>query len=224
MKAAPRSARDEILANVRAALRTARIPADTSTTPASAPRSPLESQPPAAWRARFLAELELLGVTVHEELDEIAVADRVVTLVGTRRLLAWPDAALPPAVAARLAELPAAQRLAAGAAAAPIAQLATAEIGLTTVDAAVAETGSLLLASSPDHPRTASMLPPLHVAIVRAHDLLPTFRAALARLRDRIPSASALHLITGPSRTADIELQLTLGVHGPGALVVVLGP
>lgn len=221
MSAAPRSARDEILLNVRAALRTARIPADDSTTPASAPRSPLESQPPVAWRARFLAELALLGVTVHEAPDEIAVADRVVTLIGTRRLLAWPDPALPAAVAARLSLLPAGQRLAA---AAPRSELATAEIGLTTVDAAVAETGSLLLVSSADHPRTASMLPPLHVAIVRGRDLLPTFRAALERLRDRIPLASALHLITGPSRTADIELQLTLGVHGPGALVVVLGP
>jgi L-lactate utilization protein LutC len=59
---------------------------------------------------------------------------------------------------------------------------------------------------------------------VRRADLVPNLRSALARVRGAIPSASAIHLVTGPSRSADIELQLTLGVHGPGELVVVLGP
>ncbi|MBL8843150.1 MAG: LUD domain-containing protein [Planctomycetes bacterium] len=212
------NAREEILGRVRAALRTARIPAEPPPPP---PSSPLESAPSHEWRARFAAELRALGVALHEEASDAAVAERVVALIGTRRLLAWPDATLPPAVAARLAQLPAGQRLDL---AAPRAALATAEVGLTAVDAAIAETGSLLLIAAHDRPRTPSLLPPLHVAIVRGSDLVPTLRAALAKLRHALPSAAALHRITGPSRTADIELQLTLGVHGPGALAVVLGP
>lgn len=215
--AAPRpSARDEILANVRAALRTARIPDEPAPPPLA---RAFESQPPAAWRARFLAELQKLGVGVHEEPDDAAVAARVVSLVGAHRLLAWRDAALPAAVAAALRALPDGQRVDDRA---PRAELAAAEVGLTAVDAAIAETGSLVLVSAPERPRTASLLPPLHVALVRAGQIAPTFRVALARLRDRFAASSALHLITGPSRTADIELQLTLGVHGPGVLEVVL--
>lgn len=218
-RAAPRpSARDEILGNVRTALRTARIPDEPVPPPLE---RAFESQPPSAWRARFIAELAKLGVTLHEEPDDTAIAARVRSIVGARRLLAWRDPALPAAVAAALRALPDGQRVDDRA---PRAELAAAEVGLTAVDAVIAETGSLALVSAPDRPRTASLLPPLHVAIVRAGQIAPTFRVALARLRERFDRASALHLITGPSRTADIELQLTLGVHGPGALEVVLGP
>ncbi|MBM4016325.1 MAG: lactate utilization protein C, partial [Planctomycetes bacterium] len=107
---------------------------------------------------------------------------------------------------------------------APVAVLATAEVGLTGCDAAVAETGSLLLASTPERPRTASMLPHCHIAVVGTADLHATLHGALAAVRAVHPRASALHQITGPSRSADIELQLTLGVHGPGELIVVLSP
>ncbi len=212
------NARETILADVRAALRSARIPNEPLPPPLLVP---LESAAPLIWRERFMAELRLLGVVVFDESSEAAVADRVLESIGARRLLAWPDAALPPAVAHAVATLPLGQRLDL---AAPRSTLATAEVGLTGVDAAVAETGSLLLVASRDHPRTPSLLPPLHVAVVRGSEIAPTFRVALERWRGAIPTASALHLITGPSRTADIELQLTLGVHGPGALIVVLGP
>jgi len=211
-------AREEILGRVRAALRTARLPAR----PASLSPIPssLEAAPPETWRARFVAELRALEVAVHEEATPEAVRARVRTLVAGRRVRSWASAALPYDLGATLAE--ASASLLDGAA--ERGALAAAEVGVTGVDAAIAETGSLALIAAPDRPRTASLLPPKHVAVVRRADLVPNLRSALARLRSAIPAASALHLVTGPSRSADIELQLTLGVHGPGELVVVLGP
>jgi L-lactate dehydrogenase complex protein LldG len=172
-------------------------------------------------RARFVAELDGLGVSVHDEPTADAAAGRVLALVGPRRLLAWEDAALPPSLAAALARLPPGQRIAP---CAPLAEQASAEVGLTACDAAIAETGSLLLASAPGRPRTASMLPACHIAVVRDGDLHATLHGALAAVRAAHPHASGLHQITGPSRTADIELKLTLGVHGPGQVIVVLSP
>ncbi len=209
------TARDEILGRVSAALRTARIP-DEPLPPAV--ESSLEAAPPEQWRARFIAELHALNVAVHEELSAESVRARVTALLAGRSTLAWPDAALPYDLARALAAGPRVALTASRAA------QALAEVGVTGVDAAIAETGTLALVSSADHPRTASLLPPVHLAIVRTADLVPTLRTCFARLRDRIPSASAINFITGPSRTADIELQLTLGVHGPGELLVVLGP
>jgi L-lactate dehydrogenase complex protein LldG len=211
-------AREEILGRVRAALRTARLPAR----PASLPPIPsaLEAAPPETWRARFVAELLALGVAVHEATTPEEVRELVRTRVAGRRVRSWARAALPYDLGATLAE--ASASLLDGAA--ERAALAAAEVGVTGVDAAIAETGTLALIAAPDRPRTASLLPQTHVAVVRSADLVPNLRSALTRLRGAIPAASALQLVTGPSRSADIELQLTLGVHGPGELVVVLGP
>jgi len=211
-------AREEILANVRAALRTARLPAP----PAPLPPVPssLEAAAADAWSERFVAELRALGVTVHVEASADAVRGRVRALVAGKRVRSWARASLPHDVGGVLVEAAAvvldgtAER----------AALAAAEVGVTGVDAAIAETGTLVLVATPDRPRTASLLPPRHVALARREEIVPTLRRALARIGAAIPSASAVHLVTGPSRSADIELQLTLGVHGPGELVVVLGP
>lgn len=97
-----------------------------------------------------------------------------------------------------------------------------AEIGLTTVDAAIAATGSLVLSAASSRPRITSLLPSTHVAIVRAEQIVArlglAFDAALAR--GSLPSQ--LLVVTGPSRTSDIENDLTIGVHGPGAVHVIV--
>lgn len=94
--------------------------------------------------------------------------------------------------------------------------------GVTTALFAVAETGSIALNSSAAHGRIVSLLPPLHVAIVPTSRLLATvgdyFKEVAAM--DHLPAA--LNLVTGPSRTADIEMELSIGVHGPASLHVVL--
>ena len=98
---------------------------------------------------------------------------------------------------------------------------ARADLGLTGVDLAIAETGTLVLVSGAGRPRSTSLLPPCHVAVFDRTALLESLRQVGVFLeawhRDGRPPAggAAINFITGPSRTADIELTLTRGVHGP---------
>ncbi len=100
----------------------------------------------------------------------------------------------------------------------------SAEIGITSTTFAIAETGTLAFASGPGTERMASLLPPVHVAIVEASQVLPDLFDLFARLEqegfDRL--ATNVALITGPSKTGDIELKLTTGVHGPGVWHVII--
>jgi len=97
-------------------------------------------------------------------------------------------------------------------------QVAECELGVTGVDAALPETGTLLLRSSPERPRVVSLLPRVHLAILRRTALRADLHQAFGEAKD----AGYCVLVTGPSRTSDIELTLTLGVHGPKALYVWL--
>lgn len=94
--------------------------------------------------------------------------------------------------------------------------LAQADLGITEADFALADTGTLGLLASPNKPRATSLLPRVHLALVRP-DVL---RADLHQVFAEAKSHGYLVFITGPSRTADIELTLTLGVHGPKSLSV----
>ena len=98
------------------------------------------------------------------------------------------------------------------------------DIGISSVDCAIAETGTLMVCSRPGQERVASLLPPMHVAIVERRQIVPDLIDAFALLHqrglDNLPSNIAL--ITGPSKTGDIELQLTTGVHGPKHWRVIL--
>jgi L-lactate dehydrogenase complex protein LldG len=96
----------------------------------------------------------------------------------------------------------------------------TIQVGITGALAGIAESGSLVLVSGEGRPLTASLLPDIHIAILRASCLVPTLPDAL-RLPE-ILTASAAVIITGPSRTADIEMTLTIGVHGPKELHIFL--
>ena len=104
------------------------------------------------------------------------------------------------------------------------ASSAAVDLGVTGAAFGIALTGSLVVAADRAGCRTASLLPPVHVAIVRVGRLLATPDELFRHLPRRFPNGmpSNLVLITGPSRSADIELQLTLGVHGPRSLWVVL--
>ncbi len=96
-----------------------------------------------------------------------------------------------------------------------------ARVGVTVPRLAIADTGTLVLVPAAGAGRTVDLLPPVHAAVVPTARLVPDLSAALARLGGSVPP-STVALVTGPSRTADIELQLTLGVHGPGTVVAVL--
>ena len=94
---------------------------------------------------------------------------------------------------------------------------------LTLAETLVARTGSLLI-STAQGGRAASVLPPLHIVYARAEQIVAELDDALARLQNHgpTPARSMFSLITGPSRTADIEKMLVLGAHGPKRLVILL--
>lgn len=93
-----------------------------------------------------------------------------------------------------------------------------AELGITVPDALIADTGSQVALSNRKGAMTASLLPPVHLAIAAPSSLLPDMAGLLDRFRPSMPSR--LTIITGPSRTGDIEATMTTGVHGPGKILI----
>lgn len=102
--------------------------------------------------------------------------------------------------------------------------LETCDAGITSCASVVAQTGSILVASSTSGGRALSILPHVHVVIATVDQVVPTLADALASIREhhagRLPSM--LSFITGPSRTGDIERILVLGAHGPKELFLIL--
>jgi L-lactate utilization protein LutC len=94
---------------------------------------------------------------------------------------------------------------------------------VTDVFKAIAETGSLVVRSSPAHGRSLSLVPLVHVAIVEKANLLPDL-VDLFSLLTAENDTSGITIITGPSKTADIELNLVTGVHGPGVVQIFVVP
>ena len=97
-------------------------------------------------------------------------------------------------------------------------EMAQCDLGITEADYLLPETGTLVLSSSAEKPRAVSLLPRVHLAIVRPEMLRPDMHQVFAEAKD----SNYLVFITGASRTADIELTVTLGVHGPKNLYVWL--
>jgi L-lactate dehydrogenase complex protein LldG len=101
---------------------------------------------------------------------------------------------------------------------------AKAACGITSADYALADTGTLVMLSSREEARMISLLPPAHIAVLPASRIL----SGLDELLELIPTpseiTSSMVLITGPSRTGDIEQILVRGVHGPGEIHVVVTP
>ena len=89
------------------------------------------------------------------------------------------------------------------------------DIGITTAQAAIAETGTLVLDSARERHRLISLVPPVHIAIIDGASIYSTLGETLGALHKGGNVSSILTFVTGPSRTADIEMTLTIGVHGP---------
>jgi L-lactate dehydrogenase complex protein LldG len=99
---------------------------------------------------------------------------------------------------------------------------AEAGAGITSADYALADTGTLVLFSSHEEARVISLLPPVHVAVFPASRILTGLDELLSVTPNPAQRSSAMVLITGPSRTADIEQILVRGVHGPGRIFAVI--
>lgn len=181
--------------------------------------------------SRFAVELTALAGVVHRERGDAAAISRVLALLEEQhasRVLAWDAEWLNcPGLGRAMAERgivlescwlprdpePRRQRL---------ADLDAVPVGLTGALAGLADTGSLAVVSGPGRGRIASLLAPTHVAVLRAEQILPSCAALLSLHPHVADEGSNLVLITGASRTADIEMTLAHGVHGPGVVHVVI--
>ncbi len=178
--------------------------------------------------ARFRAEVERLSGQVHLPPTALDAMNTVLGIVGEdKAVMGWESLPLPglkDVLAAHGIQIviPHArgdQRRAELQKAEPI------RVGITGADAAFATTGTLALITNDQQGRLPSLLPPVHVALLRRERLFPRIEDWLASEGRAAMSASAsIALITGPSRTGDIEMQTILGVHGPGVVHVIILP
>ncbi|MEO8593565.1 MAG: lactate utilization protein [Candidatus Solibacter sp.] len=96
------------------------------------------------------------------------------------------------------------------------------DIGISSADYVLSDTGTLVMIASPAEARLVSLLPPAHLAVVPVERILTGLDELFTVLPRPAEQTSSMVLITGPSRTADIEQILVRGVHGPGLLTVVI--
>lgn len=182
----------------------------------------------------FARRLRSVDGRVHGPMPANAVASLVVEVIGefsaatagTARYLAWDDPGAPGIHAALgshgFARVDGSVPVSLGARRRHHLSYHDLAAGVTGVDAGVAESGSIVLRSGPGRPRLAALAPPLHVAVLPVARLVRSL-SDFVRLHPAAPEgASNLAIITGPSRTADIEQVLNLGVHGPKHLHVIL--
>jgi L-lactate dehydrogenase complex protein LldG len=177
-----------------------------------------------ALRARFAAAASKVGAAVHEAGSRDAALRLVTQLAESRgaRCLVAADAAL----AAGLVR--AGPALSSADAERDPASLLTAEWGVSGAICGIAETGSVIVHIDPPDARLTTMLPAVHVALLPETAIVDSLEDGLLVTRDlilrlqRAGRPSYLSWVTGPSRTADIERVLTIGVHGPRELHIVL--
>jgi len=167
--------------------------------------------------ARFVESAAAVGVEVVSATETTLadVAWGVVEELGVGSTVAVTGEQVLAPIADRLAEIVVADH--------EPASLSDVSLGVTGAAAGVALTGSIVLDSSIDGARVVSLLPEVHLAVLRRSDIVATPGSIFRRLGTpghTLPSN--LVFITGPSRSADIELQLTIGVHGPRRVIVVL--
>ena len=181
------------------------------------PMVPSQDISAATLQARFIAEAEKAACIVHQVDTPDAAIAAILNVIGEDTAVSsWAPAHIPiPGLekALRLANVEL------------VEQDAEVRIGLTGVDAALAATGSLVVMSGNGRFRAASLLPPIHIAVVAASQLLPDIEswwtAQKAAGLGQIRRHSNVVFITGPSRTADIAMQLVMGMHGPRELHLV---
>jgi L-lactate dehydrogenase complex protein LldG len=184
------------------------------------PMVPLQDKSAAGLYGRFVTEATQAACQIHEAASNEAAIAAILQLVGDDTTISsWDPAHIPlPGLAAALDAANIAR----------VGQDATVRVGLTGVDAALAATGSVVVMSGNGRSRTASLLPLIHIAVVAASQIVPDLEnwwttqkaAGLAQTRQH----SNIVVITGPSRTADIAMQLVMGMHGPRELHLILLP
>lgn len=209
------TSRDQILTDIRTALgRTAgQAPAPLSAPLLRGPRSDRN-----LYTQTFAQRFEKLAGKAFVVPDAAAVVPRLASLFDGKRVVASNASFLETCGITRLPQVESgftdrdALRDA----------CAAADVGITSADYALAETGTLVMLSSRQEARLVSLLPPAHVAIVPSSRIVANLDELLSLLPKPAEQSSSMVLITGPSRTADIEQILVRGVHGPGEIYAVI--
>jgi L-lactate dehydrogenase complex protein LldG len=228
------TSRDHMLASIRASLEQSRavladVAARTSHTPPPFVHPAQEDLP-----AQFASELAKLEGHPHRCASDSQALDIIRGILEHHRatsVVVWDRAQLGlPGLDALLAELGARVldgNIIGSERATRLRAIEPAPVCISGADAGIAESGTLVLRSGNGRGRLASLIAPVHIAVLRRSQIVRGLGAALALLqeqrgRDLFVDSSNLTLISGPSRTGDIELTLTLGVHGPREIHVVL--
>lgn len=214
------SAREDILNALRLAVGKGDCP--------SRPRAKAHGKPKAHGRddwALLRERAELRGVRYLPAKDLTAARGKLAALLkelGAASALVWEH---PDLDTLGLAEILAELGITVIPHDAPLDQRASADVGITSVQAVLPESGSVIVSAGPGTPRQTSLLPPVHIALALPGRAVPTipdlasFIRAQTRPDGLLPSA--LHIITGPSSTADIEKIVVKGVHGPTICAVI---
>lgn len=174
--------------------------------------------------ATFAERIRALFGEVHVDVDPIEVVAELVRAHDIDSYISWDTDQLPGVgarlQALRLPRVPSTvftdDRPEVQSAYQPI------RLGVTGAEAGFAESGSIVVRSGPGRPRMASLVPEIHVALLRRENIYRSLAHWAALHADTAADTANLVFITGPSRTADIEQILTVGVHGPRRLHVVL--
>jgi L-lactate dehydrogenase complex protein LldG len=230
--------RTAILNKLRDARRTAKV--NTRLLESAAPRpsaflpvTQIDDTSPEGLLTRFSEELIRLKGEVFICDHDQAARDQIAALLrehGATRALAWDFACIP---------LPELAETVRGLGievihpethdefrAETLSTAETAQVSITGVDAAAAATGTLIVTTAPGKGRIPTILAPVHIAIVRQRQIIPRIEDWVRTLRadgmTAIRGCANFCFITGPSRTGDIEMELILGVHGPGRVQVVI--
>ncbi len=230
------TSRERILNNIRVNLETKRSELMALATSAPHTPPPFVHPPADDLPAQFVAELSKLEGRVYRcasDTEALDTIQRILVEHQATAVIAWDLAKIGlPGLAALLNQqgitIADSQIAHTGAARAERLQaLDTIPVCISGAEYGIAESGSIIVLSGEGQGRLASLLAPIHIAVLPAARLVRGLGEALTRIQDTYGTnifhqRSNLTIITGPSRTADIELTLTLGVHGPREIHVLL--
>jgi L-lactate dehydrogenase complex protein LldG len=216
--------RDKFLGRVQAAMQTSGLPAS----PEDPPGGLIPELSEVGLVERFVERVEAAAGVIHQVANEEEAIQVVAELLGkyeAPEYLAWDGDHLPVAgLADRLPGKVVGAEVSSDASDRLGHQTGYMElrVGITGASGGLAESGSIVLDCGPGRPRMASLIPLVHIALLRSSDIVPSLSHWVADNPQAAMDTANLVVITGPSRTADIEQTITLGVHGPKDVHVVL--
>lgn len=225
------TSRDEALTRIRQSLRTGLLPDAVNQLERLSPLTEIDH---ATLLNSFVREAQAAGSEVYQPATPADVLETLTDLVkqAGQQAITWADEDLPVKDIHELLFRAGVIRHVPDIARDPLLRrqqwrnLDTVRTGITGALGGLADTGSIIVASGQHRSRAASLLPETHIALLPTDRLYPTMQAffAASSAQELTENSSNLVFITGPSRTADIEMIITRGVHGPKRLCIVLLP